>query len=95
MSPRARAADPTTSHAAASSVDMRASQRQVLSLFRRFGPMHHDRLIGVAKWCGVLQSPSGLRTRTRELADLGLLRDSGRTVLLPSRRAAVVWEVAP
>ena len=90
----ARTTDPETSRAAAASLSpetLRASQRQVLDAFRRFGQMHHERLI--ERYDGDPQSDSGLRTRTRELVDAGLLRDSGERVLLSSRRQAIVWEL--
>jgi hypothetical protein len=39
------------------------------------------------------QSESGLRTRRRELVDMGLVVDTGRTETLPSGRKAIVWGV--
>jgi hypothetical protein len=97
---RARSSDPWTSHAAARSLDpatLRETQRCVLDCFRRFGAMHHERLVDeydsgrrVLGWR--IQSVSGLRTRTKELVDAGFLRDSGRTVRLRSGRRSIVWE---
>lgn len=40
-----------------------------------------------------VQSPSGLRTRRRELTDKGRLRDSGTRVRLDSGRIAIEWVV--
>jgi hypothetical protein len=97
---RARASDPWTSHAAARSItedQLRASQKAVLDAFRQNGAMHHEQLVGlydrqhhVFGW--PMQSPSGLRTRTKELRDAGFIEDTGRTVLLPSRRHSKVWQ---
>jgi hypothetical protein len=98
----ARHSDPWTSHAAAQSIPpekLRASQRAVLECFSRHGAMHHNELVATysreyrdAGW--PQQSVSGLRTRTHELVDLGLLRNSGSVVRLPSRRKSIVWEPA-
>ena len=93
----ARTGDPWTSHAAARSIEpakLRESQQAVLAFFRKNGPMHHDHLtrhyVG-PPW----QSQSGLRTRTKELVDLGLIQDTGRTVRLPSGRSSIIWEATP
>ena len=96
----ARAGDPWTSHAAARSLDpdrLRATQAAVLACFQYHGPMHHEALLAAyaARRWQPPQSPSGLRTRTRELVEGGLLRNSGRTVRLPSGRASIIWEVQP
>lgn len=98
---RARQGDPWTSHAAARSIPpdkLRASQRAVLQCFETAGPMHHERLVKVytarqeaGGW--PMQSVSGLRTRTHELVEAGYLRNSGKVVVLPSRRKSIVWEV--
>lgn len=98
----ARNGDPWTSHAAASSLsaeDLRATQAAVLACFKRFGAMYHEELQATYEStrhaCGwPQQSVSGLRTRTSELVDGGLIRDSGRTVKLASNKSSIVWEVA-
>ena len=98
----ARRSDPLTSHAAAASItpdQLRASHVAVLAVFRRVGAMHDERLLAAYAdvtllhgTIGPRQSPSGLRTRRRELVDLGLLRDSGERVTLPSGRRSIIWE---
>lgn len=96
----ARTGDPWTSHAAAASITedkLRDSQRAVLEAFRHNGAMHHERLVGLYDWQRhghgwPMQSPSGLRTRTKELRDAGFIEDTGQTVLLPSRRHSKVWQ---
>lgn len=91
--PRARSTDPATSHAAAGSVgDLRESQRAVLACFLQHGPMHDEKL-EVRYSQQPRQSESGLRTRRRELVDLGLLRDSGSTSLTVHGRKTVVWQL--
>lgn len=101
----ARRSDPETSHAAAASISqekLRASQVAVLAIFQRVGAMHDERLLAAYAdvtllhgTIGPMQSPSGIRTRRRELVDLGLLRNSGETVTLPSGRRSIVWERTP
>jgi hypothetical protein len=97
---RARRADPPTSHAAAASLgDLRPAQREVLQLFRRFGPMHDRALVEAARHVGLEQSDSGLRSRRSELVEAGLVRDSGMEVQLTSAyqkpRGSIVWELTP
>src|SRR5262245_47539039 len=97
----ARNTDPWTSHAAAhliSPQDLRESQRAVFDCFTVNGPMHHQRLVETYAYDRVvtgwpLQSESGLRTRTHELVAVGLLRNSGNVVTLPSKRKSIVWEI--
>lgn len=99
---RARSSDPWTSHAAARSLDapkLRATQEAVLALFTEFGEMDHAlALQSYDEWRNArlwpMQSPSGFRTRVKELVELGHLRDTGKTVLLPSGRKSIVWAVA-
>jgi hypothetical protein len=88
----ARNTDPETSHAAASSVgDLRPRQVAVLDVLRRCGPCHDEAI--AAFYTGPPQSPSGLRTRRRELVDAGLVRDSGDRARLQTGRQSIVWEV--
>lgn len=90
-----RPGDPETSqHAAASINDLRASQREVLQLFRRFGPMHDKALVRCARHAGIRQSSSGLRTRRAELVGYGYLMDSGRREATESGHTAIVWTLA-
>ena len=74
----ARRSDPDTSHAAARSLSsdkLRESQEAVLSNVYKGPP----------------QSPSGLRTRRRELVDRGLMEDTGIRKKLPTGRRGIVW----
>ena len=90
----ARRSDPDTSHAAAQSLSsdkLRESQGAVLRHFVEHGPMT-DVDLGNA-YEGPPQSPSGLRTRRRELVDRGLLEDAGTRKRLTSGRYAIVWRV--
>lgn len=93
----ARRSDPETSHAAAESIStdrLRRSQEAVLAVFDELGGRASDSQVAV-RYSGPRQSPSGLRTRRRELVDLGYLRDSGERVMLPSGRRSIVWERTP
>jgi len=93
----ARRTDPATSWAAARSLSedtLRDSQREVLRIVRRFGPLTDDGIFG---WFadGTI-SPSGARTRRAELVAKGLVYDTGRRERLPSGRHSIVWAaVAP
>ena len=88
----ARRSDPDTSHAAARSLSsdkLRESQEAVLRHFVEHGPMTDVDLSNVYK--GPPQSPSGLRTRRRELVDRGLMDDTGIRKKLPTGRRGIVW----
>lgn len=90
---RARHTDPDTSHEAAASLSsdhIRASQNAVLVFLRRHGAMCDADL--VARYDGTpSQSPSGLRTRRKELLTRGLVADTGTQTLMPSGRWSTVW----
>lgn len=93
---RARTMDPETSHAAAASLSieqLRASQREVYDLFLLNGDMTDEQVADVAVIRGVKQSPSGLRTRRKELVEGGMLEDSGRRASLRSGRSSIVWRI--
>lgn len=90
---RARSADPDTSHAAAASLapdKIRLSQHAVLRHLRRNGPMTDTELVDTFDG-KIFQSPSGLRTRRKELVDRGLVADTGERVRLESGRTAIIW----
>lgn len=92
--PVARKTDPLTSHEAAATVHpstikvLRAGILAILST----GPKT-DAEIGIEWDEGWLNfaSPSGLRTRRKELVDEGLVIDTGQRQQLPSGRWATVW----
>lgn len=93
----ARRSDPETSHAAAASISeerLRDSQRVVLALFDARRRLHDEALLRAQPSADSVpkQSPSGYRTRRRELVDLGYLRDSGDRTVLPSGRQSIIWE---
>lgn len=97
--PRARSTDPTTSHEAADSLtDVRASQLAVWATLFACGPTTDGALVdfytALAERGGIIprQSPSGIRTRRKELVESGDVRDTGRKVRLTSGRRAIVWE---
>lgn len=95
----ARRADPWTSWAAAKSVtDVSGAQAAVLYVLEIHGPVTLDALVDAyteAHRCGAdipRQSASGVRTRCKELADAGHVRDTGRTALTTSGRQARLLE---
>lgn len=98
--PLARTTDPDTSHEAAASLDdpqIRASQEAVLTVLAAIGPSTDHvlaRYYERAVQCGIdipFQSPSGLRTRRKELTRMGRIVDSGIRDVTPSGRRAIVW----
>jgi hypothetical protein len=99
----ARRTDPETSHAAAASIgedSLRASQAAVLAVLRTHGPLVDVELdemydqMRIDGWPIPEQSPSGLRTRRRELVDLGFVIDTGERGMLESGRRAILWRAA-
>ncbi len=100
----ARPTDPETSHWAAGSLSpetLRESQADVLRVLDAVGPQEDTdlrRIYEERARQGYVnkQSSSGLRTRRKELCRKGLVRDSGRKVILEKTgNPAIVWEVAP
>jgi len=103
--PKARNTDPETSHEAAASISedkLRASQLAVLQLFKndRSGFTDYE-LVRIyfdtaRQWPSSFphQSESGIRTRRKELVDMGKIVDSGERAKLPSGRKAVIWTLA-
>lgn len=104
----ARRTDPATSHEAAASLSsdkLRRSQEAVLRVLREGEPftgkpMTDERLVEAYEQCVRLwqcqypkQSPSGIRTRRKELVERGFVKAMGTTVLASGRRA-IVWGAA-
>jgi len=86
----ARSTDPGTSWAAAKSLTsdtIRESQTTVLMSLIHYGPMTDTRLVEVTPGL----SPSGVRTRRKELVDMGLVENTGEVTVLVSGRKAIVW----
>ena len=94
----ARRTDPSTSHEAARSIrDVPLNQRAVFDVLGAFGPLidedlisHYDR--SVVMWNNPQQSDSGIRTRRKELVDMGLVFDSGVKGRTEGGRASIRWE---
>jgi hypothetical protein len=105
LEPIARGTDPDTSHAAAESAKPTAGtiRRHVLETLRAAG--RSDRLRGMTdeelvehfRTANLPGTPSGIRTRRRELVDSEppLVADSGVTRRTATGRAAVVWIARP
>lgn len=95
---RARKTDPVTSHMAAATVAVTAGQASVLYALELLGgPVTDEQLVSYYQTLrdeghAVLpQSASGIRTRRRELVDLGLVHGAGVT-LNSNGRNALTWE---
>jgi hypothetical protein len=98
VTPVARRTDPATSHEAAASVDLRDSHRAVADCFDAYVELTDEELLRVYRQRQVghvypAQSDSGLRTRRRELVDLGVLENSGRKARMETGRMAIVWQL--
>lgn len=89
--PKARRTDPQTSWDAAKSVaNLRISQQAIYALLERYGPLTDEE---IHRKLLVPLSPSGARTRRKELVDLDLVRDSGERGRTASGRKTIKWEV--
>lgn len=93
--PVARRTDPGTSWAAADSVTdttITRTKRAILHVLEQ-GPMTDEQ---IAEAVGpAYTSPSGLRTRRKELVKAGLVCDSGKRVRMDSGRWAILWARQP
>jgi hypothetical protein len=90
----ARRGDPGTSWEAARSVEhIRESQAEVLGMFRGRSWVDEE-LVEALLAKGSRQSPSGIRTRRRELVDLGEIVDTGRKRRGKTGRWMIVWRQA-
>ncbi len=92
--PRARRTDPGTSWAAADSVTdetITKTKKAILRVLEQ-GPMTDEQIASAVG--PAYTSPSGLRTRRRELTDKGMVRDSGKRSRLDSGRWAILWELS-
>jgi len=102
MGALARPSDPETSHEAAESLDaehIRKSQTAVLAVLGYLGQSTDARLVKTYIELAELgqvpqQSPSGIRTRRKELTRLGRVLDTGHRSIAPSGRRSIVWSVA-
>jgi DNA-binding MarR family transcriptional regulator len=84
---KTRRSDPSTSHAAAATVDVTVLEKRVLDALKAKGRMTTTELADHLDMSLVTVSP-----RMRPLADKALVRDSGERRKNPSGRNAIVWE---
>lgn len=91
----ARRSDPDTSHDAAASVGD-TTQLQRLILWSLASAPKHDAALIVSLENDIFKawSDAGIRTRRRELVEMGRVRDSGQRVTLPTGRQSIVWCLA-
>lgn len=96
MTRRARLTDPATSWAATiQDGDDHTLRATILSALINFGPMTHDQLIELVNRARPA-SPSGVRTRVRELVEEGKV-EPVRGMVAKSRygRASLLWSAVP
>lgn len=97
MTARARSTDPQTSHEAAEKVrGITAVQSTILMILWTRGPMTDPQIAEhyynrVADGSAPNHSESGLRTRRKELVDLGYVAATGDREKLDTGRTATVW----
>ena len=92
LTPRARATDPDTSHAAAASVNRVSETHQAIyTLILHHGPITDEALLPLLHKTFSLVSPSGARSRRAELVKMGRVRNTGNTAILESGRQATLW----
>lgn len=95
MTATARLTDPDTSHAAAASVTNYLSvQHAILDILIRWGPLTDEQIAAHFKALGTRFSPSGLRTRRKEMVDAGLVVANPRKATLSSGRQGTRWQAA-
>ena len=93
--PFARTLDPSTSHAAARSVNhVTDTKKAILSIL--VTPCSDVELVDryyaqVDFGRAPKASPSGIRSRRAELVEQGLVEDTGFRVMLASGRSAILW----
>lgn len=98
MSAKARVTDPSTSHRAASSVNLTRGQEIVLRMFALHSHMTDSELIDLNRDEAKLDpscrlSESGARSRRAELTAGGLIADSGIRKLTENGRQSIVWKL--
>lgn len=94
---RARNTDRTTSHLAAASVSNITGTQEFVLKTLRLRPAND--VVILARYRNLTAAPyaseSGIRTRRKELVDLGAIVDTGERSTLPSGRTATVWAINP
>lgn len=88
----ARHSDPITSEMAAATVNIGLSQMLVLAALQRIGEATDEQLHEAITLFGNVISPSGSRTRRKELTDAGYIKNSGRLGVTKAGRKTIIWE---
>ncbi len=91
--PKARRTDPQTSWDAARSVENLSIVQQSIMWLLELRPMSDEEIYGHLG-PDLPVSPSGLRTRRKELVEKGLVVDSGERGLTRSGRQTIKWRLA-
>jgi hypothetical protein len=94
--PPTRSGSPATSYAAAASVTrISAAQNMLLVILRGLGPMTDEQLHSAMLGNAFTISPSGCRTRRKELVDAGLVVASPRLGRTKGGRVCTIWQSVP
>jgi len=89
----ARRTDPGTSWEAAKSVNtQRPGHLAIMAALTEYGPMTDEWIYRRVRQAGMKISPSGARTRRKELERVGRVRDTGDTGVTDGGRRTKVWE---
>lgn len=90
--PRARATDPETSQDAAASVVNRTMlQDAILQVLKVYGAKTDEKIASYLFDRGLATTPSGMRTRRRELVQMGMVEDTGKRRRTKAGRNSIVW----
>jgi len=82
----------TSQYASALLEDLRDSQREVLFVLAKHGPMIDEDLVNACYHDGVTQARSGIRTRRSELEDKGRVQATGEEGETRAGNPAIMWE---
>lgn len=95
---KVRRRDPQTSWDAAISQSPEATQRLYAAIHRVLtvrGPMTDDELLHTFERLKFAHTPSGVRSRRKELVEAGWIRDSGTKRSSDAGSPSIVWEAVP
>ena len=72
---------------------MSQQHKDIVRVLRDLGPLSHHGIIHAMQAVQTYTSPSGIRTRVKELEDAGVVEPSGEFEFTPAGRKAVLWKL--